>query len=191
MDPIHSSNLALIDGVRVNDERVRAERWLATLAHELRDPLSAIIMSLDELRQVCGGEASASQTRQIAMDSAVHMSKVIEDVLDLCRTHTAKPAIGTETVDLSRIVIAAVRCAHLQMARRRHHLSVSLQPSNLMIRAHPSRLQQILTNLLVNAAKYTAPSGEIALDVQALEDVLVISVRDNGVGMVPAFVGGV
>jgi signal transduction histidine kinase len=94
----------------------------------------------------------------------------------------------TEPTDLTRAVMGAVRSAHLQLQTRGHRLSVSLPSGQMLIRAHPSRLQQIVTNLLINAAKNTRAGGEISLAIEDSAGTLVISVRDNGVGMTSSFV---
>jgi signal transduction histidine kinase len=167
---------------------IRTQRCMAALAHELRNPLTAILLSLDELHPICVSEPSACQTRQLARDSALHMATVIDDVLELYRATGSRLPNGTERTELSRIVIGAVRSSHLQMARKGHRLSVSLPSPDLMLLTHPSRLQQILTNLLSNAARYTEPGGEITLEVLHSAAALMISVRDNGVGMTPSFI---
>jgi signal transduction histidine kinase len=174
---------------------LREERWMATLAHELREPLCAMIMSLDELYSVCAENSEARTTHRIAKESGLHLATVIDDVLDLYRAHSGNLAASAESLapepkrtELSKIVMAAVRNSQIQIAKRGHQLSVSLPMQNLMIKGRSSRLQQILTNLLVNAAKYTETGGDIALSMQRSANTLVISVRDNGVGMSPVFV---
>jgi signal transduction histidine kinase len=167
---------------------------MATLAHELRDPLCAMIMALDALYSVCADNAEARATHRIAKESGIHMATVIDDILDLYRAHSGKPpnaeqpTAEPDRTELSTIVMAAVRNAHIHMANRSHQLSVSVPMQNLMIKGRSSRLQQILTNLLVNAAKYTETGGDIALNIQRSANTLMISVRDNGVGMSPVFV---
>lgn len=163
---------------------VGADRWVATLAHELRNPLTAMMLSLGELKSVCPTDPAA-RLAQIAMEVASHMARVIDDTLDLCRSRHVKLPIQTERVDLARVVTAALRSAHPFVVRRRHSLSVSLPSHPVVLLTNPSRLQQILTNLLINAAKYTKPGGEIFLTVQSTADLLVIKVRDNGMGMTP------
>jgi signal transduction histidine kinase len=163
----------------------RADRWMATLAHELRDPLSAIIMSLDELHAMCELQPGARFIREIAKEGAIHMARVIDDVLELYRAPCEQLPGGSEPIELNRTVLAAVRNSHLVMIKRQHHLSISLPTDRLLLRAQPSRLQQIMTNLLINAAKYSRPGGEIDLTVAHAGGTLIISVRDNGAGIAP------
>jgi signal transduction histidine kinase len=185
----------LLSDSPVTDAILREERWMATLAHELREPLCAMLMSLDELSSVCAENPEARITQRIARESGLHMAAVIDDILELYRAHSSNLPACLERLtqeprqaELSRIVMAAVRASHVQMAKRGHQLSVSLPMQNLLIKGRSSRLQQILTNLLVNAAKYTETSGDIALNIQRSANTLVISVRDNGVGMSPVLV---
>lgn len=158
------------------------------MRNEPRDPLSAIILSLDELKTICATEPMAGHTHQLAADSASHMARVIDDTLNLCWCHRQALPVHGEPISLNPIVLGAVHSARLQLQSRCHNLSISLPTEELLINAHPVRLQQILTNLLINAAKNTQPGGEISLTVQNSTGTLVISVRDNGVGMTPKFV---
>jgi signal transduction histidine kinase len=177
------------------DAIVREERWMATLAHELRDALSAMLLSLDELHSACADNPEAQTTQRIAKESGLHMASVIDDILNLYGAHCGNLTPYAEGItpepertELSRIVMASVRNSHIWIAKRGHQLSVSLPMQNLIIKGRSSRVQQILTNLLVNAAKYTETGGDIALNIQRSANTLVISVRDNGVGMSPVFV---
>jgi signal transduction histidine kinase len=177
------------------DAIVREERWLATLAHELREPLSAMILSLDELHSVCAKSPEAQTTQRIAKESGLHMASVIDDILNPYRAHNGDPSPYAERMmhapersELSRIVMASVRNSHIWIAKQGHRLSVSLPVRDLIIKGRSSRLQQILTNLLVNAAKYTETGGDIVLNIHRSTNTLVISVRDTGVGMSPVFI---
>jgi signal transduction histidine kinase len=183
----NSCDIQLYSARPVNDPFNRTERWMATLVHELRDPLSVVMMSLEELQKTCATEPATRLTHQIASDSASHMARVIQDVMDLCRAHRGNASMQTERTDVTRVVMGAMRSAHLHLASRGHKLSVSLPAEQLVVNAHPSRLQQILTNLLINAAKNTEPGGEIALTIQDSAGSVLMSVRDNGVGMTPGF----
>jgi signal transduction histidine kinase len=188
MSNIRSDEIQVHTDRPVNDSFNAAERWLATLAHELRDPLSAIILSLDELQKICASEPMAGHTHQIAAESASHMARVIDDTLNLCRSHRRALPVHREPTNVTPIVLGAVHSARLQLQSRGHKLSVSLPTEPLLINAHPVRLQQILTNLLINAAKNTQAGGEISLAIQNSAGTLVISVRDNGVGMTASVV---
>jgi signal transduction histidine kinase len=184
----NSYNIQVCGTRPVNDPFNQTERWMATLVHELREPLNVVMMSLEEIRHTCAMEPATRLTHQIALDSASHMARVLQDIMDLCRSHRGAILRKTERTDVTRVVMGAVRSAHLHLATRGHKLSVSLPAKQLVINAHPSRLQQILTNLLINAAKYTEPGGEMSLTVQESAGGLLVSVRDSGVGMTPDFV---
>lgn len=160
-----------------------SDPWLATLAHELREPLNAVLLSLNELLPICAREPSAIAARDAAERGSRHMAKIISDVLELNRN--PRLPLRTEWCDLREIVAGSIEIARPLFADGRHYLSVLLPPDPVSLRAHPARLQQILTNLLTNAAKFTPPGGQISLIVDALEGELQIRIRDNGIGIEP------
>ncbi len=167
----------------MSEALMRANRWVATLAHELRDPLSAIMISLEELRALCAANPEAQSILEVAGDGTTHMARVIEDVLELCRIDRGRSHLKTESADLARIIANAVRIAQPLVKSRGHRLSICLWHPRPFVRVHPSRFQQILTNLLINAAKFTSPGGEIHLTAEHNANLLTIRVRDNGDGM--------
>jgi two-component system, chemotaxis family, CheB/CheR fusion protein len=188
MSNSQSQEIQVFTAGPVDDSFHRAERCMATLVHELRDPLGVVMLSLEELRERCAFDPAAGLTHQIAVDSASHMARVIDDVMELYRARSGKMSMQTQHTNVTRTVMGAVRSAHFHFASRRQKLSVLVPPRQLVIEAHPSRLQQIMTNLLINAAKCTQPGGEVTLTVQNSAGSLVMVVRDNGVGMTPSFV---
>ena len=113
------------------------------------------------------------------------MVRIIEDVLDLCRAGRGKLSLRKERVDLATVVAGAIETADTLLATRGHHLTVSLPPGPVSLVADPSCLNQILTNLLTNAAKYTDPGGEIGLAAEVAAGEVVLQVRDNGMGIAP------
>jgi signal transduction histidine kinase len=163
----------------------RMDRWMATLAHELRDPLNAIVLALEELHPVCAHEPEAQLAREMARNGAGQMRRIIEDILDLCRCRRGNLAVRMEQVDLGKVVAAAINNARPLLVGRSHLLTVSLPPEHVSFEAHPSRMEQIVTNLLVNAAKYTQFGGRIRLTAEVFGDDLVLRVRDNGIGIAP------
>ena len=161
------------------------DAWIATLAHELRNPLSAVVMALDELRPWCAGMPAATPAWEVAVRGSRQMARVIEDVLELCRVPREGPPARFEPVDVSAVVAGAVAAVRPTIAVRQQCLSVSVPRGLARLCAHESRLEQVLTNLLINAAKFTDPFGQISLTVESATDRLVIRVRDNGIGISP------
>jgi signal transduction histidine kinase len=162
-----------------------SDQWIATLTHELRNPLNVIMMALNMLQPICADEPAAREARDAAEHVSFHMARIIDDVLDLCRGTHAKLCLNLERVDLAKVVARAIETSRPLLAGGNHRLTVSLPPEPVTLEADGSRLQQILTNLLTNAAKYTNPGGQISLIVHSAAGVLVLRVRDNGIGIAP------
>jgi signal transduction histidine kinase len=158
---------------------------IAILAHELRNPLQSIMFALRALRGRRDREPMARQACDIAEHQARHMARIIEDVLDLCRAGQGKLSLRKERLDLAAVVAGAIETAGAFLAARGHHLTVSLPPGPVSLVADPSRLNQILTNLLTNAAKYTDPGGEICVAAEVAAGAVVLQVSDNGMGITP------
>ena len=157
------------------------DRLIATL----RNPLASIMTALHAMRDRRAHEPMTRQACDIAERQARHMVRIIEDVLDLSRAGQGKLSLRKERVDLAAVVAGAIETAGAFLATRCHHLTVSLPPSPVSLVADPSRLNQILTNLLTNAAKYTDPGGEICLTAEVAAGEVVLRVRDNGMGIAP------
>jgi PAS domain S-box-containing protein len=171
---------------RIEAERREIERrkdeLLAMLAHELRNPLASIggaaelldrLESAQELRW-----AKGVITRQVA-----HLSRLVDDLMDMSRLSRGAIKLQTELVSLAPIVSSALEMVRPLVEQRQHELTVSLGPGALQLEADPLRLEQILVNLLTNAAKYTEPGGRLALAAAQEADEIVIRVRDNGIGL--------
>jgi signal transduction histidine kinase len=162
-------------------------RLLSIMAHELLQPLNAILLALDEVEQECEAKALARQASVVAKHQALHMARIINDVMDLSRNTCGKLRLHMGSVDVSRVVADAVATVRPSLATRRHRLLVALPSEPVRFLADSSRLQQVLTNLLNNAAKFTDPGGCIWLTVEASADAVVIQVRDNGRGITADF----
>jgi signal transduction histidine kinase len=158
-------------------------RPLAILVHELRNPLTSIMLALHAMRDRRDLEPMARDARDCAERQARHMVRIMDDVVNLCRAGLGKLSLRKERVDLAAVVAGAVETAGTLLATRCHHLTVSLPPSPVSLVADPTCLNQILTNLLTNAAKYTEPGGEICLAAEVAASAVVLRVRDNGRGI--------
>lgn len=161
------------------------EEFMAILSHELRGPLSPIRNSLDILRQL---KISNPVIRQAGdtIDRQVNlMVRLVDDLLDVCRITQGKLRLSTEQVELRDIVKNAAEAARPFMNARQHEFSVSLPSEPAWVQADPARLEQVVTNLLNNAGKYTDNGGLIRLSVNRNGAEAVIQVRDNGIGIAP------
>ncbi len=161
------------------------EEFMALLSHELRNPLSPILNALAILRQIRTSDPVIEQAGNIINRQVVQMVRLVDDLLDISRITKGKLRLTRETVELRVIANRAAETARPLMDARRHDFSVSLPTGPLWVEADPARLEQVVVNLLNNAAKYTDPGGLVRMSVQQEGSEAVIRVRDNGVGIAP------
>ncbi len=161
----------------------RKDEFLATLSHELRNPLNPLRVALD-LQQLHPSDAEEVQRTGAIMDRQVdHLIRLVDDLLDLSRITQGKVELAVESLDASALALAAVEDTRMLFESAGHHLDLQIADGPLQVRGDRTRLIQILVNLLTNAAKYTPDGGEIALEVRASAGRVVFAVRDNGVGI--------
>ena len=162
----------------------RKDEFLATLAHELRNPLAPIRTGLHLLRITPPGSESAEQARAMMERQLTHLIRLVDDLLEVSRISRGKIDLRRSPIELAAVVLSAVETTRPAIEAARHKLEISLPAQPLTVDADFVRLAQVLANLLNNAAKYTDPGGRIALSVRG-EGArrAVISVRDNGVGI--------
>jgi CheY-like chemotaxis protein/nitrogen-specific signal transduction histidine kinase len=171
------------DALREADQR--KDEFLATLAHELRNPLAPIRTAARILLQPDVTAASVQSCAAILARQASHMALLLDDLLDVSRITSGRLELKKAAVTVRAIVEAAVEAARPGIAARGHHLIVSLPDEVIELNADSLRLSQVLTNLLNNAAKYTDPQGQITLGVRETGDGLQLTVTDNGIGIAP------
>jgi PAS domain S-box-containing protein len=178
-----------IDNARLYGELREADRhkdeFLAMLAHELRNPLSPVRNSLHIMKQPGVNAETFGRVRDMAERQIKHMARLLDDLLDMARISRGRIDLRREIVDMAGIVQRAVETTRTLLEQRHHELTVSLPPQPVRVEGDPARLEQILTNLLNNAAKYTDPGGRIGLTVQRDGDEVVLRVRDTGIGIAP------
>jgi PAS domain S-box-containing protein len=160
------------------------DEFLAAVAHELRQPLAACLgaVALMRMRQSreAGERAHAVLDRQLT-----HMARLIDDLLDTSRVALGTVALATQPLDLRDVVRRACESVQSLVEARRHACTVEVPAEPLTIDADPMRLQQVLGNLITNAAKYTPPGGTIRVTASADARAARVVVRDNGVGIPP------
>ncbi|WP_202921580.1 hybrid sensor histidine kinase/response regulator [Anatilimnocola aggregata] len=186
----------LTENVAVKTQRERAdglaeanrnkEEFMALLSHELRSPLSPIRNALNILRQMKTNDPLIEQAGNIIDRQVGVMVKLVDDLLDISRITKGKLRLTKEPVELRVVVNNAAESARTFIDARKHEFSVSLPTASIWVEADPFRLEQIVVNLLNNAAKYTYTGGLIRLSVGQEGDEAVIRVKDNGVGIAPA-----
>jgi PAS domain S-box-containing protein len=163
----------------------RKDEFLATLAHELRNPLAPIRQAALIFKAPTATEAQKRWSSDVISRQVQHMSLLLEDLLDISRITRGTLGLRTETVRLDEIVQAAIEPARPIIDSKRHDFSVELPAEPVHFIADPLRLAQVLSNLLTNAAKYTDPEGTLRLRAACTENTLAISVIDNGIGLLP------
>jgi signal transduction histidine kinase/ActR/RegA family two-component response regulator len=160
----------------------RKDEFLATLAHELRNPLAPIKMAamLSRSNCACGG---SQRYLDMIERQADNLTRLVDDLIEVSRVTHGKLELKCERIALATIVTRAVDSARSLLEQRRHSVTVTLPEGPVLVVADPLRLEQALVNLLANAAKYTPPDGEVEVVVEARDRSAEIRVRDNGVGI--------
>ncbi len=172
----------LLDEARRSDNG--KDEFLAMLGHELRNPLGAISNGLQVLRRKGKGRDAATQhDRELIERQVRHMARLLDDLLDVSRITRGLTSLDKERVDLASVIARAVANTSPLVQLRRHQLSLSLPPGPLPVEGDATRLEQIISNLLSNAARYTEPGGSIWLSLRREEGQAVIRVRDSGAGI--------
>jgi PAS domain S-box-containing protein len=161
----------------------RKNEFIAMLSHELRNPLAPILNSLHILRQSATDDHAVSQSRDMIERQIAHMRQLVDDLMDVARVTSGKIQLRPERVRLGDIVIRAVENVGPKVSERQHTLTTIVAPEPIWLEADPIRLEQVLTNLLTNAAKYTEPGGQIWLNVQRVDGEAEVRVQDNGIGI--------
>jgi PAS domain S-box-containing protein len=161
----------------------RKDEFLAMLAHELRNPLAPIRNCLEVLKRQWPNGPGLPLPFEIAQRQLKHMARLLDDLLDVSRFSQGKIELKKSTVDFATVVSHAVEACTPLVEAKGHHLSVTLPAQAVQLDADSTRLEQVLANLLNNAAKYTEPGGEVTLAAEREGDELVIRVTDNGIGL--------
>jgi signal transduction histidine kinase len=160
----------------------RKNEFLAVLGHELRNPIMALSAGLQLQDRASDPTASAAIRERMAVQ-IVHLSRLIEDLLDISRIDQGKIALRLERVSLQSVLESAIETSRPKIDAGRHSLTVETPDETAWISADFTRASQIVSNLLTNAAKYTPLEGEIALTAKVCPTTVEIDVSDNGVGI--------
>jgi two-component system, chemotaxis family, CheB/CheR fusion protein len=168
------------DGLRQADRR--KDEFLATLAHELRNPLAPIRNGL-ELLKLTADPATWEQAREMMERQLMQMVRLVDDLLDISRITRNKLELRKAPVELWAVVQNAVETARPQIEESGHTLTVTLPPLPISLDADLTRLAQVFWNLLNNSAKYTQPGGRISLTAELDGGEAVVTVQDNGIGI--------
>jgi signal transduction histidine kinase len=168
---------------QAGDERGRQLKFLAMVAHELRNPLTPIRTATALLKRAGSDQPMLAELQAVIERQVAQMSRLVEDLLDGSRVNAGKFRLQASLLDLSTVIAAAVETCRPAIVSRLQHLRLQVPDGALLLHADPARLAQILSNLLDNASKYTHVGGDIVLSVVRFEDQLTIAVTDNGIGI--------
>lgn len=161
----------------------RKDEFLAILGHELRNPLSPIRNAAQALQFVDSDDKRLLWARETIIRQVDHMTRLVDDLLDIARLTRGTLTLRKEAVDMAVIIHHAVESTKALIDSHKHHFTVAIVDEPLFVSGDPVRLTQIVENLLTNAAKFTEEGGEISLDARHEGHELVMSVRDNGIGI--------
>lgn len=169
----------------LRDADRRKDEFLAMLSHELRNPLAAIGNAV-QLLNLQENEGQVQQNaRRIIERQVGQLSRLVDDLLEVSRITTGRIHLQQKRVGLNGIVEHALETVRPQMDQHKHELTVSLSPQPIWLDSDAARIEQVIVNLLTNAAKYTPDRGRISLTVRQENDEALLRVRDTGVGIAP------
>ena len=170
-----------LEAMQENEQHMN--EFLAMLAHELRNPLAAIVNALGLMR--AQAPEQDADMRGVIDRQAMHLTRIVDDLLDVSRITRGKIALRKEIVDLNGVVAGALASCRPLIEARRHAVDLDLPADAVLVDADPTRVSQIVLNLVSNAAKYTPEGGRIGIVIVREADAAVLRVRDTGIGIAP------
>lgn len=173
-----------LDGLRASAESANRakDEFLALLGHELRNPLSPILTALQLMKLRGGG--GLERERTVIERQVRHLTRLVDDLLDVSRIARGKVELKEELVEIAEVVAKAIEVATPLLDQRTHTIDLDV-PRRLWVQGDAIRLNQVVSNLLTNAAKYTPSGGRISVRATDEQDEVVIRVRDTGIGIAP------
>jgi len=163
----------------------RKDIFLATLSHELRNPLAPIRHAAQLLRSMPAGSKEAVRAQEIIERQSQHLSRLLDDLLDVSRITRGSVELRKSLVPLSTVIDTALEAVRPLIEARHHAVQIDVGPQAIYLEGDAVRLSQVLANLLTNAAKYTPPGGRISIHARVENHEVVLRVIDNGTGIAP------
>ncbi len=170
------------DNAKLREQDRRKDEFLATLAHELRNPLAPMKYAIALMRR-SSDPAQISQAQDIVDRQATHMARLIDDLLDVSRINEGRIHLRRQPVALQGLILQALEMARPAIEAARHRLTLELPDSGVQLDADGARIVQTIDNLLTNAAKYTPEGGQIHLSARPVDQHVEITVTDTGIGI--------
>lgn len=169
----------------LRDADRRKDEFLATLAHELRNPLAPIRNSLHIMRMTMSENPAIEQICQMMERQVGHLVRLVDDLMEVSRITRGRVELRVEPIEVAAIIRNAVEASRPLIDQGHHQLSIAIPPEPLIIDGDAVRLSQIVSNLLNNAAKYMEENGQIWLTVKRQDGEAIIAIRDTGIGIAP------
>jgi PAS domain S-box-containing protein len=163
----------------------RKDEFLAVLSHELRNPLASILNTVQIFQIKAEQDPTQRHAREILERQVGHLTHLVDDLLEVSRITSGRFSLHLARCDLREVVARSIDSTHPMIAKLGHKIAVSSPPSPVWLRADPGRLEQVMVNLLTNAAKYTDAPGRISLDLRREGAKVVLRVSDSGIGIAP------
>ncbi|TWI66191.1 PAS domain S-box-containing protein [Pseudoduganella lurida] len=182
---LHMAQEALREADRRKDE------FLVLLAHELRNPLSAASMAVNMLQMSVRDDPRLLQLGQVVSRQSLHMSTLVEDLVDLDRVARGEVALKREPVDMRAVVAEAIEQVQPLLSAKRHTLVMNLAPDPCVVHGDRARLIQAVGNLVGNAGRYTHDEGTIQVSVENSNGAVLVTVADNGIGIAAEHLAGI
>jgi PAS domain S-box-containing protein len=170
---------------KLQEASQRKDEFLAMLAHELRNPLAPLANTLQIIRSQVQGNSLIEESLDVARRQIQHMSRLLEDLFDVSRITRGRVELRKNAIDLKSVVSHAVEATLPVIDAFRHELTINLPPEPVWVEGDATRLEQIVTNLINNAAKYTEPGGRITITLDHEAEEALLTVQDTGIGMTP------
>ena len=172
------------ESLRIADQR--KDEFLATLGHELRNPLAPLLTGLELLKLAGVKDPRAAKLTEVMQRQISHLVRLVDDLLEISRITRGVIELQSEPLDLASIVRSAVDTSRPTVDAARHELTVDVPSESIVVTGDAVRLTQVFANLLTNAAKYTNAGGHIWVAVRKEGERAIVSVRDDGIGIPPA-----
>jgi signal transduction histidine kinase len=169
----------------IRDGERRKDEFLAMLGHELRNPLAAITNAGELTRLIGPDDPAFDESLEIIRQQASLMKRLVDDLLDVSRISSGRVQLQKAVLEAGEVVSRVAEAHNLLFCSREHTLHLEIHDEEIVLEADPYRLEQILSNLLVNAAKYTDPGGHIWFSTRRDGDNVMFCVRDTGIGIGP------
>jgi len=170
-----------LEALQENEQQIN--EFLAMLGHELRNPLAAIVNALGLMRE--SSARNRAELRAVLDRQTTHLARIVDDLLDVSRITRGLIALRREILDLNKVTQGAIASCRPLIDARKQEMKLELAPGEVPVDADPTRLAQIVVNLVSNAVKYTPEGGRITVTVARESDNAVLRVRDTGVGIAP------